>query len=231
MSEHVLSWAVPFRPSWAAVRLRRTPRWLIGFCALAVLAGAIEVLSHHRSVETTLEHLPESATAPERDVVRGDLDAALPVRIAVLPVQIFLSISLRALMWHLLFLAFGAGDPPRWKHLMAVSVGAGVIDQCERLAETVFAGFGAHLATEAGVLPWTALALTGGISSYAGALLLTSLNMFTLWTVGAVGWALSVLCSTSKIKAVLIAAAVWTVSAGCTIVLLHLLRNAYALSP
>jgi len=130
-----------------------------------------------------------------------------------------------------LFLAFGAGDPPRWKHLMAVSVGAGVIDQCERLAETVFAAFGAHLPTEAGVLPWTALALTGGVSSYAGVLLLTSLNMFTLWTVGAVGWALSVLCSTSKIKAVLIAAAVWTVSAGCTIVLLHLLRNAYALSP
>jgi hypothetical protein len=146
-------------------------------------------------------------------------------------VQVFLSISLRALMWHLLFLAFGAGDLPRGKHLMSISVGAGVIDQCERLSETVTAAFTTQLATEAGVLPWSALALTGGISSYAGTLLLTSLNMFTLWSVGVVGWALSVLCSISKIKAVLIAAAVWTVSAGCTIVLLHLLRNAYALSP
>lgn len=231
MSEHLLSWLVPFRPSRAAVRLRRTPRWLIGFCVLAVLAGAIEVLSHSRSVETTLEHLPDSATAPERQVVREDLDAALPVRIAVLPAQILLGLSLRALMWYLLFVAFGAGDSPRGKHLMSVSVGAGVIDQCERLAENIHAAFGASLATETSGFPWSALALTGGVSSYAGTLLLTSLNMFTLWSVGAVGWALSVLCSTSKIKAVLIAAAVWTVSAGCTIVLLHLLRNAYALSP
>ncbi|MCC6398701.1 MAG: hypothetical protein IT282_16925 [Bacteroidetes bacterium] len=231
MSEHLIPWLVPFRPSRAAARLRRSPRWLIGFCVLAVLAGAIEVFSHSPAVEATLEHLPNSATAPEREAVREDLDAALPARVAMIPVQVFVSTSLRALMWYLLFAAFGAGDLPRGKQLMSISVGAGVIDQCERLAETLHAFYGTSLATETSVFPWSVLALTGEMPSYAGTLLLTSLNMFTLWSVGAVGWALSVLCSTSKIKAVLIAAAVWTVSAGCTIVLLHLLRNAYALSP
>ncbi len=229
MSEHLLAWVVPFRPAWAALRIRKAPHWLLSFCILAAIAGMIEVAAHPRSVMATLAHLPPSATASERRVVQEDLEAALPLRVSILPAQLLLRWSARALIVYMLLLAFGAGTPPRGKHLMSISVGVGVVEICERILETVY-----HIsvfAPDTAAYPWTALALAGGVSRYTSALLLTSLNMFTLWFVGAMGWALSVLCGISRIKAVLIAATAWAVAAGCNIALLHLLRNAYVLFP
>lgn len=189
----------------------------------------LEFITHSRDVSQTIAHLPSSATAEEREVVRADLDATLPLRAAILPLQHLAVWAVRAVLLTLLLHAFGTGVPPRTKHLMSIAVGSGGIDIIERLAGTVYAGISG--AGEAVILPWSLLALTGSTGSFALTLLLTSINMFTLWHVGTVGWALSVLCSVHKHKAVLIAGAVWAVSAGSTIVLLDLLRNAYAFSP
>ena len=101
------------------------------------------------------------------------------------------------------------------------------IGLCEEIAEFTYLWF---LPFQHGlpVFPWGALALAPAGLPYTTGLLLTSFNLFTLWYVGALAWALSVLCSISKSKAVLIAIAIRAVTAGCTIALLHLLRNAYA---
>ena len=231
MSEHLSPLLLPFRPALAGMVLRSAPRWFFSFCILAAAAVLLEFVTHTRDVSETLAHLPSSATAEEREVVRADLDSTLPLRAAILPLQHLAAWSVRAILLTLLLHAFGTGVPPRTKHLMSIAVGSGAIDTIERLAQTMYAGISDAGAGEALVLPWSLLALTGPTGSYALTLLLTSINMFTLWYVGTVGWALSVLCSVHKHKAVLIAGAVWAVSAGSTIVLLDLLRNAYAFSP
>ena len=231
MSEHLSPLLLPFRPALAGMVLRSAPRWFFSFCILAAAAVLLEFVTHTRDVSETLAHLPSSATAEEREVVRADLDSTLPLRAAILPLQHLAAWSVRAILLTLLLHAFGTGVPPRTKHLMSIAVGSGGIDIIERLAQAVYAGIPGAGPGEAVILPWSLLALTGPTGSYALTLLLTSINMFTLWYVGTVGWALSVLCSVHKHKAVLIAGAVWAVSAGSTIVLLDLLRNAYAFSP
>jgi hypothetical protein len=204
---------------------------VISLCLLAAAAVALELVSHPHDVASTLAHLPSSATVGEREVVRTGLDAQLLSRAAMLPVQLLIGWSLQAAVAYLLIQALGAGDPPRMKHLMSVFVGAGVIDICERTAEIVHNFIVPAVGSPAAGYPWTLLVLTGPIESYPLSLLLTSINMFTLWTVGAVGWVLSVLCSVHTSKAVLIAGSVRAISAGCTIAMLHLLRNAYVFFP
>jgi hypothetical protein len=231
MSDHLWPLLLPFQPAASARSIRHTPLWLLSFCLLAGAAALTDIIAHPHDVSATLAHLPPSATTEEREIVRTELDATLPLRIALLPSELLATWSARALLLYILIHAFGSGDPPRGKHLMCVAVGAGVVDVAERILETAFAAALLPTPDQAVAVPWTLLALTGDVSNYALRLLLTSINMFTLWYVWAVGWALSVLCGIHKSKAVLIAGSVWAVSAGCTIVVLHLLRNAYAFSP
>lgn len=231
MSEHLYPLLLPVRPARAGGLLRSAPRWFLSFCILAACAVLLEFVTHSGDVSRTLAHLPSSATAEEREVVRADLDATLALRAAILPLELAAAWSVRAALLALLLHAFGTGVPPRAKHLMSVAVGAGGIDIIERFAQAAYAVIPGVAAGEPAIMPWSLLALTDHTGSYGLSLLLTSINMFTLWHVGTVGWALSVLCSVHKHKAVLIAGAVWAVSAGSTIVLLNLLRNAYAFSP
>ncbi len=231
MSEHLYPLLLPVRPARTGRLLRSAPRWFFSFCILAAGAVLLEFVTHSTDVSRTLSHLPSSATSEEREVVRADLDATLALRAAILPLELVAAWSVRAALFALLLHAFGTGVPPRAKHLMSIAVGGGGIDIIERLAQAVYAVLPGVAAGEPAIMPWSLLALTGHTGSYTLGLLLTSINMFTLWYVGTVGWALSVLCNVHKHKAVLIAGAVWAVSAGSTIVLLDLLRNAYAFSP
>ena len=227
MYSHIAPLGAAFIPARAAREIRAHPRWLLPLILIVLLNAAFELISHPVRVQQTIAHIPHSATPGELETVRTDLDASLPGDLAILPLKIATAGALDAAVLGLLLAGFGAGDRPRFAHLFALSLGLASVGALEGLAEVTYlrtfsfpAGLPAY--------PWSALAITSAGDSYAAGLLLTSLNLFTLWYVVALAWALSVLCGIRKSKAVLIAIAVRAVTAGSTIALLHLLRNAYA---
>ena len=75
--------------------------------------------------------------------------------------------------------------------------------------------------------PFSAFDLFPAVSDYRVVLLLTSINLFTLWYVGSVALGLAVLCRCRIWKAFLVAVAAWTVSTAFSITVLLLLRNAF----
>jgi hypothetical protein len=227
MFSHIAPLGVPVVPGWAAHEIKGHPHWLLPFILIVLLSGALEVISHPLRVEQTIVHIPRSATPEELAIVRSDLDASLPGDISILPLKIAAAGALEAVALGLLLAGFGTGDRPRFAQLFALCIGLASIGILEGTAEVTYLWL-LPFANSMPVLPWSALALAPAGQTYAVGLLLTSINLFTLWYVGALAWALTVLCSISKSKAVLIAIAVRAVTAGSTIALLHLLRNAYA---
>jgi hypothetical protein len=227
MYRHLAALYVPIQAGRAAQEIKAHPRWLLPFILIVLFSGALEVVSHTVRVEQTIAHIPRSATPEELAIVRSDLDASLPGDISILPLKIGAARALEAVVLGLLLTGFGTGDRPRFVQLFALCTGLAGIGLLEATAEVAYLWFFAFPHSMP-VFPWSALALAPAGQTYAAGLLLTSFNLFTLWYVGALAWALTVLCSIRKSKAVLIAIAVRAVTAGSTIALLHLLRNAYA---
>jgi hypothetical protein len=188
----------------------------------------LEILAHPARVEQTLAHIPPTATEAEHAIVRDELDASMPWDLAIMPVKEVAGIAAGTVVLGLILLAFGSGKQPRYSLLFTLCAGLAGIGVLEKGAEILlisFSGQGSGLP----VFPWSALAVMEAPStSYATGLLLTTINLFTLWYVGALAWALAVLCNISKAHAVLTAVAFRAVTAGCAIAVLHLLRNAYA---
>jgi hypothetical protein len=227
MYSHLAPLGVPVLPGWAAQKIKVHPHWLLPSILIVLLSGALGVISHPVRVQQTIAHIPRSATPEELAIVRSDLDASLPGNISILPFKITATGALEAVVLGLLLAGFGTGDRPRFAQLFALCIGLAGIGILEGAAEVTCLWL-LPFPNSMPVLPWSALALAPAGQTYAAGLLLTSLNLFTLWYVGALAWALTVLCSIRKSKAVLIAIAVRAVTAGSTIALLHLLRNAYA---
>jgi hypothetical protein len=193
-----------------------------------VLAQIIlELAAHPVRVEQTIAHIPGSATQAELAVVREDLDAVLPWDLAVLPIKETAGFAAGAVVLGLVVAAFGIGQRPRFAMLFTLCIGLAGIGIAEKGAEIAFLS-ATGLPAAIPPYPWSALALAGSsVVSYPVGLLLTTINLFTLWYVSALAWALAVLCNISKAQAVLLAVVFRAVTAGCAIAVLHLLRNAY----
>jgi hypothetical protein len=204
------------------------PRWLFPLVLLVVVQIALEAGGHDVMVEQTIAHLPSSATGSEQDVVRNDLDAFLPVDLSIIPFKEAAAAAASAAVLGVVLAAWGPRQKPRFAQMLTLCVGLGLITCFENGAETAFLSV-SPVTQGLTAYPWSALALTDvSHVSYPAGLLLTTINLFTLWYVCALGWALAVLCNISKAHAVLIALVFRAVTAGCAIALLHLLRNAYA---
>lgn len=228
MSDHIAPLLLPFAPAKAAAAIHHRPRWIPALAVVILVQILLEVLAHPVMVEETLRRLPESATNEERAVVRDDLDTAVPVDLGMIPIKEAGAVALGAVVLGLLVTVASPRQRPRAAHLVAVLAGIAIISGIEKGAETAFLSYSAHT-HGLPAFPWSALAFVhhDGLP-YAAALLLTIINLFTLWYVVALGRALAVLCNVSTAHAVLIALVFRAASAGCTIALLHLLRNAYA---
>lgn len=227
MSDRLAPLLLPFLPARAAAHVSHTPRWVVPLLTVAILQVILELVAHPLRVEQTVAHIPPSASREELLVVRTELDAALPWDLAILPIEESASAAAGALVLGLIIAAFGGGQRPRPVQLFALCIGLAGIGVIEKGAELAFLSTsGAHAAVPA--YPWSALGLAGPVAdSLPVALLLTTINLFTLWYVSALGWALAVLCNIRIAHAVLIAIVFRAVTAGCAIAVLHLLRNAY----
>jgi len=228
MSDRVAPLVLPFLPGRAAASIRRAPRWLLSLTILLCAQIALEVIAHPVMVEQTVTHLPPTATPIERDVVRDELDAALASDLSMVPLKEIAARAAEALVLGIIFGAITASPRPRFTQMFTLCLGLSGIGVLEKAAEIAFLTL-THQHHGLPAFPWSALAIVrGGQFSYAAGLLLTTINLFTLWYVGALSWALAVLCNISKAQAVLIAFVFRAATAGCAIALLHLLRNAYA---
>lgn len=227
MSDRIAPLLLPFMPARAAARIGHTPRWAVPLVAVVILQVLLEFAAHPLRAEQTIAHIPRSATREELLVVRAELDAALAWELAILPVRESAAAAAGALVLGLILAAVGAGQRPRAAQLFAVVIGLGGIGVVEKGAEIAFlAGTGQFPALP--IVPWSALALAGPTAvPYPVGLLLTMINLFTLWYVSALARALAVLCNIRNAHAFLIAIVFRTVTAGCAIAVLHLLRNAY----
>jgi hypothetical protein len=217
-------------PRSATIALQRQPRWVGAFVFLAAgwiaTAGAI----HPWSVAGTLDRLPASATQEARAAAAAALDAELPIRLAVLPLRLAAGWGAFALVLHFLCRAFAVGSPPTYLQVFALEVHAEAASLLGRVAGLVYC-----LITGAGsgllVMPWSLGAIPFPGIDGIGRTLLGSLNLFTLWYVLVLAAGISVLCSHRPLKALLIVATAWCVSAGWSTAILTFLQHAFFLHP
>ena len=185
---------VLLHPYRAAERLRRSPRWLGAFLALAGGLVALRWVSHSHLVESTLAALPVTASAVDRSWTRSILDTELLLRCAFLPLRQLAGMAAFALVLYWLCTAF---DPPvraRFKQVFALEIHAEVFN--------MIGGWAAFALTM--------LASNANLSGTCMLALLTSAKIFTLGYVVALTAGLPVLFGFSKLKAGLLASTAWT---------------------
>ena len=218
---------LPFLPARAAARIGHAPHWAVPLIVVVLAQMVIGLLAHALRVEQTIAHIPPSATQAELTIVREELERALPWDLAVVPLKETAGAAAGAVVLGLVIAALGIAQRPRFAMLFALCIGLAGIGIAEKGAEIAFLSTTGHVSAVP-PYPWSGLVFADSRAvSYPVGLLLTTINLFTLWYVRALARALAVLCNISKAHAVLIAVVFWAVTAGCAIAVLHLLRNAY----
>ncbi len=211
------------------MRIRTSPSWGAAFVLLALIMCAIELLAHEQRVQWTLAALPPSVGPAQAADVRSVLTRDLPGRILLLPLQLFVIVWMKTLLLSLILHALQGTLPVRLPHLFCIMVGVSGIDILEAIAPLVVGIPGGPFSGAAA--PWSVAGLARIDPHTPPGALLTSLNIFTLWYIGVLGWGISVLTNIRKRKAFLAAAVVSIVSTGSAVVLLHLLSTAYGFRP
>ncbi len=198
-------WLIILHPLRAAEKLRQSPRWLGTFFVIAAGLVVLRLASQSHLVESTLAAFPATATAGDRAWARSVLDGELVLRVVFLP---FRQIAGMGAFAFFLFLLCAAFDPPvraRFTQVLALEIHAEVfnlIGGCASLAMTLL-GSGGN---------------SDGIGTFA---LLTSPKIFTLWYVAVLTAGIMALFGFSKLKAGLVTATAWIISALFNLVLLE----------
>ena len=76
------------QPRRAAKEIKVKPQWIIPFILLAAVSMIVMLLQHDSVVHHTLTHLPASATAEDKVIVKQTLDENLVLRSGFLPVRL-----------------------------------------------------------------------------------------------------------------------------------------------
>jgi hypothetical protein len=227
MSEYLLPFLVAFRPGMAARRIPHVVAWWRPFGSVVVIAVLVSLFSHGYAVEQTLSHLPPTATPDDRIQVRDWLNAGLPARTLLIPIRLAAEYGSIALI----ILAFSRALTGRrvgsYRGFFVLSVSAGLIPYLGQFAAILLAGSGTGGSTASLFSPFSIAALLPPTGEYGLNLLLTAINLITLWSVGSVTTGVTVLCRCKAWKAVLVAVAAWTVYTALSISALSLLRNTF----
>jgi hypothetical protein len=228
MSEYLLPFALAIMPRQGANRIPQVAFWWRPLLTAALTATAAALLSHSLAVAITLSHLPPSATADDILKVRQWLAEGVGSRALLIPFRVAGECATMALLLLGFARAFTGRSAGSFRGFFVLSLSASVIPalwRCAGVGWYTLAGGAPQglirpLISAADMLP------TG--SDYRFILLLTSANLSTLWYVGVVAVGLTVLCRCKAGKAILVAVAAWTVSAAFSIIVLLLIRNAFA---
>ncbi len=217
-------------PRTGAVAIKARPRWLFAFGILALASIGLTVAFHGQAVQTTLEHLPGSATPEDKEYIRAALGTEFFSRCAFLPVRLLIGWSGFALLLLYASLSFHPRDSIRFVQVLALEVHAEAILMLARFGTIIW--WIVNAPAQSGAIPSPPLSvlwLAWKPADFIFFSLLGSINIFTLWYVLVLTVGIHVLCGFTKRKAFLIVAGVWAVTLGCNLGVLALLRNAFHL--
>jgi hypothetical protein len=228
MFDYLLPFEVAFRPDRAAGRIPQVTAWWRPCLVTALVAMAVAYVSHSLAVSISITHLPPSATLDDVARVRRWLGEGLGSRMALVPLRFAVESAVTGLLLLGFAHAFIGRSVARFRAFFVLALSASMIPLMYRGASLAwFNAIPSANPTSLG-LPLSIADLFPTITDYRIILLLTSANLSTLWYVGCVATGLTVLCRCKAGKAILVAVAAWTVSAAFSIIVLILLRNAYA---
>lgn len=203
------------RPVRTLHRLKESPVWLVPFMTLAAISVILLLLTAERNIQSTLAHLPASATDQDREAVAAALRQDGAAQAAFLPFRLLIGWSTFALLLHWGARAFGSPGGHRFKHILSLEIHG-------EAAQTAGAIVGA-----AGVALPSLSALCGPESDFLNRSLLASVNLCTLWYVVILTAGIVVLCQQSKLKAFLIVAGSWGIVQALSLGVLNLIRHTF----
>jgi hypothetical protein len=227
MSDYLLPLLSLVRPGAACLTIPRVLTWWRPVATGALCAACVAVAGHATIARAVVAHLPHSATPEDVIQVRAWLDADLLPRTVLLPVRVGAESALGGFLLLILARGFLGGSGGTFRGCFVLSLVASVIQLAGRLAAIVFSLIHGGSSGSLFAVPWTLASAFPGERDYRAILLLTSLNLFTLWHVCFLTLGLAVLCTCKVWKAFLVAVTAWTLSAAFSTAVLVLLRSAF----
>ncbi len=219
--------AIIVRPFSTTARLASHPRWLTGFLVLTAVSIGLTVARHPAHVTATLDRLPASVSPQVREAVATVLDRELWPRCTFLPVRLAAGWGTFALLLFYLCRSFIPALSASVVKFWSLEVHAEVTSVLSNLALVLYSLGSAGLARPGH--PWHPLSVVvlfpPGDDFLVGTLL-ASINIFTLWYLVVLTAGLSVLCTISRLKALLIAFLAWAISQTFTLGAVKLIQDA-----
>ncbi len=180
---------------------------MIAFLVLVALSVLRLVVDYPAIVAAALDHLPPSATAADKLLMREHLAVDLYARSFFLPIRLLAGWSVFALLLFELSSWVGPAEPVRFRQLFSLEVHAEsvlLLGGC--LALVFHPGSGLH------GMPLSAASFLPPQSDIVIASILESLNPFTAWYVALLGLGVRIICRFGVLRATAVAVAAWIVT-------------------
>ena len=197
-----------FSPRMAVTGIASRPRWITAFLFLSILSVGLFVLAHPFAVQATVAHLPESATAEERNLIARTLSSERTVDCLFLPVRLLAGWFAFGLT---LFGMTRAFAPPQAVHIVNVfslEVHAEFLNVLARAAATLFLWVQRGTAVDPAFIPLSVATVVGSNDLLVRSLL-NSLNPFTLWYLAVLTMGVRVQAGFSSLKSLLVVVLAW----------------------
>jgi len=194
------------RPAYAIEQLKIRPQWLIAFLVLAALSVLRLVYDYPAIVAAALEHLPPSATAADKLLMKEHLAVDLYARSVFLPIRLLAGWSVFALLLYELSSWVGSAEPVRFRQMFALEVHAESV-----LLLGGCLGIVLHHGSGLPGMPLSAASFFHPQSDIVMSSILDALNPFTAWYVALLGLGVKIICRFSVLKATAVAVTAWIV--------------------
>jgi hypothetical protein len=207
-------------------QLNAKPRWLGTFILLSALSISLYILMHPYLVQSTLAHLPQSATPEDKEVVAQTLRNELPLRCAFLPVRLLIGWSTFAFVLFAICKAFTPPEPVRFIKILSLEVHAEVVNLLAQGATLAYLFVrGGDISNATSLVPFSA-AMFVRADTLVSFSLLNSLNFFTLYYIVFLTMGISVQSGLSRTKSFTVVALNWLTYLLLNVGALELTRHA-----
>ena len=202
-----------FGPRKTSELLKSNPHWLGAFIVLAILSSTCYGLMHLSLVQSTLAHLPSTATDADKQIVRESLNQELPAKLAFFPIRLFIGWSAFSLTLFYTCKAFAPREVVRFSQVFSLEIHSEVTSVIASLVVTVLTLSSPSMATEPAAIPLSVLNFIGHDQSFIVRSSLMTLNIFTFWQILILSAGVSVFCGFGRIKSAMIVMLAWAFSA------------------
>jgi hypothetical protein len=204
--------------------LKNNPRWFAPFVVLAAVSIVCYGLTHPALVQSTVMHLPHSATPADKVIVDESLRQELPLNLAFLPIRLFMGWSAFSLVLFHLSKAPGGHQPVRFSQILSLEVHSEVASALAGIATTAFTLFRAPGDGPARI-PLSILSVTAWSQDFIASTFLSSINIFSVWQIGILSTGVSVICGYRFVRASGIALLAWGFSLLFNLAVLQMVKD------